>query len=46
MLHSGEILQLDKSFRRIDSRYDRRACSFMGFVRIACNLILIRDVLR
>jgi transposase len=35
-----------KSFRRIDSRYDRLACSFMGFVHVACSLILMRDVLR
>ena len=35
-----------KSFRRIDSRYDRLESSFMGFVRIACSLILMREVLR
>ena len=35
-----------KSFRRIDSRYDRRASSFMGFIHIACSLILMREVLR
>lgn len=35
-----------KSFRRIDSRFDRRADSFMGFIHIACSLILMRGVLR
>jgi transposase len=35
-----------KSFRRIDSRYDRRVCSFMGFIHLACSLILMREVLR
>lgn len=35
-----------KSFRGIDSRYDRRADSFTGFVRIACSLILMKEVLR
>jgi transposase len=35
-----------KSFRRIDSRYDRRADSFMGFIRIACSLILMKEVSR
>ena len=33
-----------KSFRRIDSRYDRRACSFVGFIHITCSLILMRNV--
>jgi transposase len=35
-----------KSFRRIDTRYDRLASSFMGFIHIACSLILMRRVLR
>jgi transposase len=35
-----------KSFRRIDTRYDRLASSFMGFIRIACILILMREVMR
>ena len=35
-----------KSFRRIDTRYDRLACAFMGFIRIGCILILMREVLR
>ncbi|TLY01830.1 MAG: IS5 family transposase, partial [Thaumarchaeota archaeon] len=35
-----------KSFRRIDTRYDRLVSSFMGFIRIACSLILMREVLR
>jgi len=35
-----------KNFRRIDTRYDRSASSFMGFVRIACSLILLKEVLR
>ena len=33
-----------KSFRRIDTRYDRSADAFMGFVRLGCILILIRKV--
>jgi len=35
-----------KSFRRIDTRYDRLVSSSMGFIRIACSLILMREVLR
>jgi transposase len=35
-----------KSFRRIDNRYDRLASAFMGFIHIACILILMREVLR
>lgn len=35
-----------KSFRRVDSRYDRRASSFMEFIHIACNFILMREILR
>lgn len=34
-----------KFFRRIDSRYNRLACSFMGFIRMACILIPMTDVL-
>lgn len=33
-----------KSFRRIDTRYDRSADAFMGFVRLGCILILMREV--
>lgn len=33
-----------KSFRRIDTRYDRSADAFMGFVRAGCILILMREV--
>ncbi len=33
-----------KSFRRIDTRYDRLADAFMGFVRLGCILILMREV--
>ena len=33
-----------KSFRRIDTRYDRRADAFMGFIRLGCILILMREV--
>ena len=35
-----------KSFRRIDTGYDRLARAFMGFIRIECILILMREVLR
>lgn len=35
-----------KSIRRIDTRYDRLADAFMGFIHIACNLILMKEVLR
>jgi transposase len=35
-----------KSFRRIDTRYDRLAEAFMGFVRLGCILILMREVMR
>lgn len=35
-----------KSFRRIDTRYDRRAEAFMGFVRLGCILILMKEVMR
>jgi len=27
------------------NQYDRLVSSFMGFIRIACSLILMRDVL-
>lgn len=33
-----------KSFRRIDTRYDRLTEAFMGFIHIACSLILMREV--
>lgn len=33
-----------KSFRRIDTRYDRLAEAFMGFIRLGCILILMREV--
>jgi transposase len=33
-----------KSFRRIDTRYDRLVEAFMGFVRLGCILILMREV--
>lgn len=35
-----------KEFRRIDTRFDRLASSFMGFIHIACILILMNQVLR
>jgi len=35
-----------KSFRRIDTRYDRLASAFMGFIHIACILIIMNQVLR
>jgi transposase len=35
-----------KSFRRIDTTYDRSADAFMGFIHIACSLILMREVMR
>jgi len=35
-----------KSFRRIDTRYDRLASAFMAFIRLGCILILMRGVLR
>jgi transposase len=31
-----------KAFRRIDTRYDRLASTFMGFIHIACILIYMR----
>ncbi len=34
-----------KSFRRIDTRYDRLTDAFMGFVRLGCILILMREVM-
>lgn len=33
-----------KSFRRIDTRYDRTAEAFMGFIKLGCILILMREV--
>jgi len=33
-----------KSFRRIDTRYDRSVDAFMGFIRAGCILILMREV--
>jgi transposase len=33
-----------KSFRRIDTRYDRSADAFMAFFRLGCILILMREV--
>lgn len=35
-----------KCFRRIDSRYDRSADAYMGFVHIGCILIIMREVMR
>lgn len=35
-----------KEFRRIDTRYDRQASAFTGFIHIGCILILMREVLR
>jgi transposase len=33
-----------RSFRGIDVRYDRSAHPFMGFIRLGCILILMREV--
>ncbi len=33
-----------KASRRIDTRYDRSADAFMGFVRLGCIMILMREV--
>ena len=33
-----------KSFRRIDTWYDRSVDAFMGFIRDGCILILMREV--
>jgi transposase len=35
-----------KSFRRIQTRYDRLASTYRGFVQLGCVLILIRTVSR
>lgn len=35
-----------KACRRIDARYDRLASSFVGFIQLACILILFNHVLR
>jgi transposase len=35
-----------KSFRRIQTRYDRLASTYLGFVQLGCIMILMRKVSR
>ena len=35
-----------KSFRRIQTRYDRRASTYRGFLQLGCIMILIKRVSR
>jgi transposase len=35
-----------KSFRRIQTRYDRLASTYLGFVQLGCVMILMRRVSR
>lgn len=35
-----------KSFRRIQTRYDRLASTYLGFVQLGCVMILMRRVFR
>ncbi|HYO48354.1 MAG TPA: IS4/IS5 family transposase, partial [Chloroflexia bacterium] len=35
-----------QNYRRVAVRYERHACNFLGFVKLACTCILLRAFMR